>query len=162
MTFSDQMVSGCHFFTFYMEQCYLLATCDTLDTCTCCVSGPGDQTSQDVADCLPCVAHLSTTTTTTPTTSTAVTTPQPTSATDAATTAISTTTAVSPTATATASTGTTTAGYEECAEAGWTRYQGGCYKIITGHQHIAECNAECMNYTGGRMVSIHRWLARSS
>ena len=151
------MVSGCHFFTFYLEQCYLLATCDTLDTCTCCVSGPGDQASQDVADCLPCVAPLSTTTPTTM--STAVTTPPPTSSTDAATTTvISTTTAVSPTATATAtaSTGTSTAGYEGCAEAGWTRYQGGCYKIITGHQHIADCNAECMNSTGGRMVSIHR------
>merc|ERR1712117_600594 len=65
------------------------------------------------------------------------------------TTTLASTTSTSPST-------TTTNPIEECDEKGWYRFQNKCYKIITGFQHIADCNSECIHYEG-HLVSIHSY-----
>merc|ERR1711915_360856 len=59
-------LEGCEFFTWFETQCYLLNSCDYIEACLCCISGPGLDTSDDVDDCL--IGCETSTTTTTPTT----------------------------------------------------------------------------------------------
>merc|ERR1711915_818450 len=63
---------GCEFFTWFETQCYLLNSCDYIEACLCCISGPGLDTSDDVDDCLIGCETSPTTAPTTTTTASAI------------------------------------------------------------------------------------------
>ena len=72
-----QLRDDCHYFTWFSTACYLLRRCDWIDSCQCCVSGPGEIDSEDADNCLPCrdpVTLSSTTSTTTAQTTSSTTT----------------------------------------------------------------------------------------
>ena len=161
-----QLREECHYFTWFSTQCYLLRRCDYIDTCQCCVSGPGEVDTEDVENCMPCqdpvTLSSSTSTTVTPSTTTrSTTTPKVTS-----TTTVKTSTTTLTTSTTTATTTTTTSGQypgpepqpcDETSDDGWFKvhpHSNHCFKIISGYSHIAECNAECINSLGS-MASVH-------
>merc|ERR1719431_2430680 len=85
---------ACNFFTFLGTECYLLASCDVIESCPGCVCGP---TAPSFADCPwpPAPTTGVPTTTALPTTppTTATTTPPPTTATAMPTTTAAATTA---------------------------------------------------------------------